>query len=114
MLAVAGTPDTVHLIGAVELAAMRPACGADQRRARHRRRRDRARRSAAQRRIAGAGLDVFVEEPLLADHPLWGLPNVLITPHIAVNVPSKLRHCVEHFAENLRRYCAGEDLADRL
>lgn len=34
-------------------------------------------------RIAGAGLDVAVTEPLPADHPFWTLPNVLITPHIA-------------------------------
>lgn len=114
VLAVAGTADTVQLIGAAELAAMRPhavlinvargtvvdeAALVD---------------ALAQHRIAGAGLDVFVEEPLPADHPLWRLPNVLITPHIAVNVPSKLRYCVEHFAENLRRYCAGEDLVDRV
>jgi len=39
---------------------------------------------------------------------------VLITPHIAVNVPSKLRRSVEHFADNLRRYCASQELADRV
>jgi D-2-hydroxyacid dehydrogenase (NADP+) len=34
-------------------------------------------------RIAGAGLDVFVKEPLAADHPFWGMDNVIITPHAA-------------------------------
>jgi phosphoglycerate dehydrogenase-like enzyme len=114
VLAVAGTPETVRMIGAAELAAMRPdallinvARGIVV---------DEAALAAAlaERRIAGAGLDVFVREPLPADSPLWTLPNVLITPHIAVNIDVKMRRCVEHFAANLRRYCAGEELADRV
>ncbi len=113
VVAVAGTPETVNLIGSTELAAMRSnavlinvARGAVI---------DEAALAAALAagRIAGAGLDVFVSEPLPAENPLWTLPNVLITPHIAVNVPSKLRRCVEHFADNLRRYCAGQELLDR-
>jgi len=114
VLAVAGTPDTVRMIGAAELAAMRPdavlinvARGIVV---------DEAALTDALSRgqIAGAGLDVFVDEPLAADSPLWTLPNVLITPHIAVNVPSKLRRCIEHFADNLQRYCEGGTLADRI
>src|SRR5215813_3545760 len=34
--------------------------------------------------LAGAGLDVADPEPLPADHPLWSMPNVLITPHVAI------------------------------
>ena len=43
--------------------------------------------------IAGCGLDVFEEEPLPSEHKLWGLPNVLMTPHVAVkdaeNIPER-------------------------
>ena len=38
------------------------------------------------RRLAGAGLDVMVPEPLPADHPLWSCPNTIITPHISGNI----------------------------
>jgi phosphoglycerate dehydrogenase-like enzyme len=62
------------------------------------------------RRIAGAALDVFEHEPLPADSPLWGLDNLLITPHMA-GLTEKLWHRhYEHFSGNLRRYLAGERL----
>ncbi len=60
--------------------------------------------------IAGAALDVFSTEPLQQDSPLWGLDNLLITPHTAA-VTEKLWE--RHYAlihENLRRYLAGEPL----
>ena len=114
VLAVAGTAETAGLIGAAELAGMRPdsvlinvARGIVV---------DEAALAEALRqgRIAGAGLDAFIEEPLPPESPLWSLPNVLVTPHIAVNVTTKLRRCVEHFADNLERYCRGDELADRV
>ncbi len=114
VLAVAGTPETVNLIGAAELAAMQAhACLINVSRGIVL---DEAALAQAlhQGRLAGAALDVFVREPLPADSPLWGAPNLVITPHIAVDVPAKLRRCVEHFAENLQRYCAGQALCDRV
>jgi phosphoglycerate dehydrogenase-like enzyme len=60
--------------------------------------------------LAGAALDVFSQEPLSADSPLWGLENLLITPHTAA-VTEKLWD--RHYAlirENLRRYLAHEPL----
>ena len=61
--------------------------------------------------IAGAGLDVFEVEPLPADHPLWQMENVLITPHVAVaaaaDIPER-RYAL--LADNARRFLAGEPL----
>ena len=60
--------------------------------------------------IGGAALDVFEEEPLPADHPLWTFPNVLITPHTAGFRPDHWDAAVAMFAENLRRFEAGQPL----
>jgi phosphoglycerate dehydrogenase-like enzyme len=61
-------------------------------------------------RIGGACLDVFVEEPLPADSPLWDLPNVIITPHNSWSSPCLDERAAELFLENLRRFAAGEPL----
>ena len=61
-------------------------------------------------RIGGAALDVTDPEPLPDGHPLWSLPNCLITPHIG-NTPEMGLELLEPFvAENVRRFCDGEDL----
>lgn len=62
------------------------------------------------RRIAGAVLDVFVQEPLPADSPLWHLPNVIITPHISALTPAYADRAAALFTENLHRYLAGQPL----
>jgi glyoxylate/hydroxypyruvate reductase A len=58
--------------------------------------------------LAGASLDVFAEEPLSADSPLWGLPNVTITPHVAAvsNPPALARQ----IAEQIMAFERGEPL----
>ena len=61
--------------------------------------------------IAGAGLDVFEIEPLPAEHPLWTLENVLLTPHVAVAEAEDVaerRYAL--LADNARRFLAGEPL----
>jgi phosphoglycerate dehydrogenase-like enzyme len=63
-----------------------------------------------ERRIAGASLDVFEQEPLPEESPLWGLPNVIITPHISTTSENFQRRQGELFRENLRRYIANEPL----
>jgi len=65
------------------------------------------------RRIAGAALDVFPEEPLPPDSPFWKLPNVIITPHVAGISRHYLQRAAELFAENLRRYLSGGVLLNR-
>ncbi len=63
--------------------------------------------------IAGAGLDVFEIEPLPEGHPLWTMENVLITPHVAVADAADLNERrFEIIAENMRRFLAGEALAN--
>ena len=60
--------------------------------------------------IGGAALDVFDQEPLSAESPLWHLPNVIISPHVSGFTPHYDERTMALFAENLRRYVAGEPL----
>jgi phosphoglycerate dehydrogenase-like enzyme len=60
--------------------------------------------------IAGAALDVFVDEPLPAESPFWDLPNVLITPHTSGVRGDYWDAATDLFAENLRRFEAGKSL----
>jgi len=71
-------------------------------------------RALRERRIAGAVLDVFADEPLPAESPFWDLPNVIITPHLA-GVAGTERFwsaAADLIAENLVRYARGEPLAN--
>jgi phosphoglycerate dehydrogenase-like enzyme len=104
------TPETRNLIDAARLARMKPTAylynigrGAVV---------DEAALIAALqgKRLAGAALDVFVEEPLPADSLLWDLPNVILTPHVAANGPSDWITVASLFTDNLRRYRAGQPL----
>jgi phosphoglycerate dehydrogenase-like enzyme len=60
-------------------------------------------------RIAGAALDVFETEPLPADSPLWAMPNVLITPHIAAASTHIAERHMQTLLENIRLFVAGKD-----
>jgi phosphoglycerate dehydrogenase-like enzyme len=104
------TPATTHLIGEGELRAMKPSAylvnisrGAIV---------DEAALVRALREgwIAGAGLDVFEREPLPAESPLWELESALISPHVAGYSPHYDERATALFADNLRRYLAGEPL----
>jgi phosphoglycerate dehydrogenase-like enzyme len=60
--------------------------------------------------LAGAGLDVVDPEPLPEDSPLWGMPNVLITPHVAILGTPYRQKWETILLENCRRFAAGEPL----
>ncbi len=60
--------------------------------------------------IGGAGLDVTPIEPLPADSPLWDMPNVIITPHVAGGSPIRMDRTVALFCDNLERFLVGKPL----
>jgi len=104
------TPDTYHLIGPPAFSHMKPSAfffnlarGAVV---------DEAALIEALRQgqIAGAGLDVFEEEPLPEDSPLWAMENVIISPHISGFTPQYDERAGDLFVENLRRYLNDEPL----
>ncbi len=104
------TPETYHMIGREELAAMKPSAylinvarGAIV---------DEAAlvEALGEGKLAGAALDVFEKEPLPPESPLWNFPNVLLTPHVSAITPRYDDRATALFAENLRRYLAGEEL----
>jgi len=61
-------------------------------------------------RLRGAQLDVFAEEPLPSDSPLWDLPSVLITPHVSGVSRGFWERELDLFLDNWRRYIAGEPM----
>ena len=114
VLAINLSDATHHLIGAPEIARMKPgviivnmARGGVM---------DEAALIAAlgSGHVAGAGLDVFAQEPLPAGDPLWDAPNVLITPHFTPPVPDRSDRSLGIIVENLRRYRTGEPLLNRI
>jgi len=62
------------------------------------------------KQIAGAGLDVFDTEPLPEDSPLWTLPNVIYSPHIAGWMEDYAKRSASVFCENLKRYLQGKKM----
>jgi phosphoglycerate dehydrogenase-like enzyme len=110
VLAAPLTPETEDMIGAAELAAMRPDAWLINV-ARGRLIDDRALLEAlAEHRIGGAALDTFREEPLSPTSAFYDLPNVIVTPHTAWSSARVLDRSIGLFCDNLRRYAAGDVL----
>ena len=104
------TPDTTHIIGEAELKAMKPTAyimnigrGSliDQ---------EALIKALDEKRIAGAGLDVMVPEPLPKENRLWDFDNVILSPHISGGMEDYMLRATELFCENLKRYIAGKKL----
>ena len=68
--------------------------------------------AVTQKRLAGAILDVFREEPLPASHPFWTTPGIMVLPHIGGLHPERDRVVSGLFAENLRRHLDGAPLRE--
>jgi len=65
-------------------------------------------------KLSGAALDVFAEEPLPADSPLWDLPNVVVSPHSASTSDKENSRLTELFCDNLHRFLDGHPLRNVL
>jgi phosphoglycerate dehydrogenase-like enzyme len=113
VLAMPLTPETEKMIGEAELRAMKPGAYLvniargriiDE---------DALIRALNEGWIAGAGLDVTEKEPLPTDSPLYSMPNVILTPHISGASDNYDKRLTTLFAENLRRYRAGQPLLNQ-
>jgi phosphoglycerate dehydrogenase-like enzyme len=67
-------------------------------------------RALTEKRIKGAALDVFDQEPLPAGHPLYGLENVLLSPHCADHTPDWMEQAMRFFVAQFERFAKGEPL----
>ncbi len=110
VLAAPLTPETEGMIGTEELARMRPTARlinvgrgpiVDE---------EALVEALRSRKIAGAALDVFVNEPLARDHPFWDLPGVIVSPHMSGDFVGWTRALSELFLENYRRWLDGRPL----
>ncbi len=108
------TPETIHLINADRLAKMK--CTAllinvargpviDE---------DALIEALREHKIGGAALDVFEEEPLSPDSPLWDLDNVMITPHMSADAPILTQLAIDFFCSSIEIYLKGGCLPNLL
>ena len=104
------TPETENLLGAAELDRMKP--GAVFINSARAELVDEAAliERLRTRRIAAAGIDVYLQEPLPSDHPLLGLDNVVATPHVGFNTPEATMTMVDFGIDNLVRYFVGDPI----
>mgnify|MGYP000894670188 CR=1 FL=1 len=110
VVTVPATPETRHMFDEPEFSAMKPGAffvnigrGATVRT-------EALLAALRSGRLAGAGLDVFEEEPLPPDHPLWQMDNVIITPHSSGFTEHYNDRALDIFVENAAAYLAGKPL----
>ncbi|WP_216896425.1 D-isomer specific 2-hydroxyacid dehydrogenase family protein [Nocardia alni] len=114
VVAAPATADTQHLIGKAELAQLKPTSWVINIARGSLVDTDALVEALREGTIGGAGLDVTDPEPLPAGHPLWELPNAMVTPHDSN--PSQVRApaFAEHVAENVTRFVQGRELIARI
>ncbi len=112
LLLLPATPDTENFIDAKRLARMKPSAwllnfgrgqivhDAD------------LMTATREKKIAGALLDVFRQEPLPSEHPFWKAPGIIVLPHIGGPHPQRDRFVARLFVENLKRFLDGEPLKE--
>ncbi len=112
LLLLPATPDTENFIDAKRLARMKPSAwllnfgrgqiinDAD------------LMAATKEKKIAGALLDVFRQEPLPSEHPFWKAPGIIVLPHIGGPHPQRDRFVARLFVENLKRFLDGEPLKE--
>jgi D-2-hydroxyacid dehydrogenase (NADP+) len=102
------TPETHGIVGAKILAAMKPSAYlvnlarggiVDE---------EALVRALREKRLAGAALDVFAQEPLPEDHPLWSMDNVIVTPHLGGFHDQYAEQALPTVVENFRKFLAGD------
>jgi phosphoglycerate dehydrogenase-like enzyme len=102
------TAETRGIVGARVLAAMKPSAFlvnlarggiVDE---------DALLRALSEKRLAGAALDVFAEEPLPGDHPFWSMDNVIVTPHLGGFHDQYAEQALPTVVDNFRKFLAGD------
>ena len=112
LLLLPATPETDNFINAERLAMMKPGAWLLNFGRGHLIRDDDLIAAVKAKKIAGAMLDVFRQEPLPADHPFWGTEGIIVLPHIGGPHPQRDRIVARLFVDNLRRYLDGEPLKE--
>jgi len=106
------TPQTEGLIGRVQLEKMKPTAYLINIARGQLVRENELIEVLQEKRISGAALDVFEQEPLPSESPLWSLDNVILTPHSSGNFDGFMQRSIELFCNQLRRYVAHEPLVN--
>lgn len=112
LLLLPATPETDNFIDARRLAKMKPGAWLLNFGRGHIIKDDDLIAAAKEKKIAGAVLDVFRQEPLPADHPFWKAEGIVVLPHIGGPHPQRDKFVARLFVDNLKRFLDGEPLKE--
>ena len=112
LLLLPATPDTDNFMNAERLAMMKPTAWLLNFGRGHLIQDDDLVAAVNARKIAGAMLDVFRQEPLPSEHPFWRTPNIIVLPHIGGPHPQRDRFVARLFVDNLGRFLDGKPLKE--